>query len=144
MKNLLFKVWFYFMGKKEELFNERVAKKDHAFLGDKEVKIRKLTPALWKELMSVVDQLPGLILHTLMIPRDGNFNKTLLMVVHELMDDIIKIVSVLSGLDEKYLQENAGFDEIVKYLTLTFQKNDFSSVIKNVKSLLPKPEKANE
>ncbi|MGM0807518.1 MAG: hypothetical protein ACQET8_22695 [Bacillota bacterium] len=141
MKKLFIKVWLYFVTNKEEKSIQRVAKKDHAFLGDKQVKIRKLTPALWKELVSVVDQLPGLIVHTIVMQKD---NQTLVYFLNELIDDVIKIVSVLSDLEEDYLHKNAGFDELVSYLTLTFQKNDFSSVIKNVKSLLPKQEKVSK
>lgn len=107
-------------------------------LGDKTVQIPKLTPVKWKDLFEVVDSLPHLFITVLSTSGQDNFAQTLVAAAKLAMDEVAKIVAVLSGLDEDYILENVGTDEIVEFLIAVVEKNRLQSVAKNLKSLLPK------
>jgi hypothetical protein len=110
-------------------------------LGEKRVKIEKLTIAKWRELFEVVDKLPGLIVQVLTAPSD-DFYAYVVTALDLATDEITKIVSVLSGVDSEYLQETVGVDELFEYLAKTVKRNRLEGVVKNVQSLLPKAPKA--
>lgn len=107
-------------------------------LGDKTVQIPKLTPVKWKALFEVVDRLPHLFITVLSTSGQEDFASTLVAAAKLAMDEVAKIVAVLSGLDEDYILENVGTDEIVEFLIAVVEKNRLQSVAKNLKSLLPK------
>nr|MDF9458113.1 hypothetical protein [Bacillus pumilus] len=107
-------------------------------LGDKTVQVPKLTPIKWKELFEVVDRLPHLFFTVLSTNGQDDFVATLVAAINLAMDEVVKIVAVLSGLDKDYVQENVGTDEIVEFLIAVVEKNRLQSVAKNLRSLLPK------
>ncbi|KMJ58076.1 hypothetical protein AB685_14815 [Bacillus sp. LL01] len=106
------------------------------YLGEKRVSINKLTPNRWRTLFETIDTLPGLILQVIAAPQE-NFHAYLISACELAMDEIVKVVAVLSDIDEDYLNEHVGVDELVDYLTRTFKRNNLGETIKNVKSLLP-------
>lgn len=105
-------------------------------LGEKRVRIEKLTIAKWRQLFEVVDKLPGLIVQILTAPKD-DFYAYVITALDIAFEEISLIVSVLSGLDVDYLNENVGVDELFEYLAKTVKKNRLEDVVKNAKSLLP-------
>jgi hypothetical protein len=105
-------------------------------LGEKRVKINKLTPEKWRELFEVVDKLPGIIVQIITAPQD-DFYAYVINGVDIALDELIRITAILSGVDEAYIHTNAGVDEIFEYLARTVKKNRLDSVVKNAKSLLP-------
>lgn len=107
-------------------------------LGDKTVQVPKLTPVKWKALFEVVDHLPHLFITVLSTSGQEDFASTLVAAAKLAMDEVAKIVAVLSGLDEDYILENVGTDEIIDFLIAVVEKNRLQSVAKNLKSLLPK------
>ncbi|MBD3861351.1 hypothetical protein IEE86_16625 [Bacillus sp. 28A-2] len=107
-------------------------------LGDKTVQVPKLTPVKWKALFEVVDRLPHLFITVLSTSGQEDFASTLVAAAQLAMDEVAKIVAVLSGLDEDYILENVGTDEIIDFLIAVVEKNRLQSVAKNLKSLLPK------
>lgn len=107
-------------------------------LGDKTVQVPKLTPVKWKALFEVVDRLPHLFITVLSTSGQEDFASTLVAAAKLAMDEVAKIVAVLSGLDEDHILENVGTDEIVDFLIAVVEKNRLQSVAKNLKSLLPK------
>lgn len=109
-------------------------------LGEKRVKIEKLTIAKWRELFEVVDKLPGLIVQVLTASSE-DFYAYVVTALDLAADEISQIVSVLSGVEAEYLQESVGVDELVEYLAKTVKRNRLDSVVKNVQSLLPKAKK---
>lgn len=106
-------------------------------LGEKRVKINKLTPNKWRELFEVVDKLPGIIVQIITAPQD-DFYAYVINGVDIAMDELIRIVAILAEVDEEYIRANVGVDEIFEYLARTVKKNRLDSVVKNAKSLLPK------
>jgi hypothetical protein len=112
-------------------------RKDSVELAGKRVQIKKLTYVTWKELFETIDTLPGIIVNVILAPKE-NFYETVLVAFDFALDEVYRVVAILSGLEETYLKENAGINEVAEYLVLTAKKNDFNNVIKNAKSLLPK------
>jgi hypothetical protein len=106
-------------------------------LGDKRVQIKKLTPALYKELFGSIDRLPGLVVSVMFAPKE-QYYEYVLVACSEAVAEVEQVVSILSGLDVEYIHNNVGVNELIDYIVQTAKKNDFTSVIKNVKSLLPK------
>jgi hypothetical protein len=107
------------------------------YLGEKRVKIEKLTIVKWRELFGTVDKLPGLIVQVLSAPQ-SDFYAYVITALDIAFDEIAQVVSVISGVDAEYLTENVGVDEIFEYLTRTVKRNRLDDIAKNVKSLLPK------
>lgn len=106
-------------------------------LGDKRVKINKLTPNKWRDLFGTVDKLPGIIVQIITAPQE-DFYAYVINGLDIALDEIISIVSVLAEIDEEYVRNNVGVDELFEYLARTVKKNRLDQVVKNVKSLLPK------
>lgn len=107
------------------------------YLGEKRVEVRKLTPKVWKEVFGRLDKLPGVIMQVMLAPKE-DFYGYVISACDLAIDEVVELVSVLSGLDKKYISEKVGLDEIVMYLVKTIKKNNLNDVIKNVKSLLLK------
>jgi hypothetical protein len=105
-------------------------------LGEKRVKIEKLTIVKWRQLFSTVDKLPGLIVQVLSAPAD-DFYSYVITALDIAFDEIAEIVAVLSGVDAEYITEHVGVDELFEYLARTVKRNRLDDVVKNVKSLLP-------
>jgi hypothetical protein len=105
-------------------------------LGDKRVRIEKLTIVKWRQLFSTVDKLPGLIVQVLSAPAD-DFYSYVITALDIAFDEIAEIVAVLSGVDVEYITEHVGVDELFEYLSRTVKRNRLDDVVKNVKSLLP-------
>jgi hypothetical protein len=53
------------------------------------------------------------------------------------LDDIIAVVSSISGVDAEYLESDVQLSEIIEYVTRTAHYNDLERAVKNVLSLLP-------
>lgn len=111
-------------------------REDEVMLGEKKVKIEKITPKKWKELFGVIDTLPSLIIKVLTAPQE-NFVAYLLSAIEIGLDEIIEVVSVLTGIDRDYLHDKVGVDEIIEYFARMAEYNNLERVLKNVKSLLP-------
>jgi ethanolamine utilization protein EutA (predicted chaperonin) len=109
------------------------------FLGEKRVKIEKLTIVKWRQLFDTVDKLPGLIVQVLSAPQE-DFYTYIITALDLAFDEITQVVSVLSGVDAEYLTNNVGVDELFEYLTKTVKRNRLGDVVKNATSLLPKKE----
>ncbi|MCU9614076.1 hypothetical protein OEV98_10945 [Caldibacillus lycopersici] len=120
---------------KNAMSNENIA-----YLGDKKVEIKKLTPVLWKKLFATIDRLPGLVVQVLLAPKE-DFYSYIVSASELAMKEVVQVVAVLSDIDEEYIDNHVGLDELVDYLVKTVKKNNFKGIVKNVKSLLPEVQK---
>jgi hypothetical protein len=131
---------FFFIGGEKMLTNplrKHFADKEHdLFLGDKKVRAPKLTPKKWKELFQVVENLPNLIIKVAMAPRE-DFAAYVLSALDIAIDEMLDIAAILTEIDRQYLHEEATVPQIIEFFTKTVEKNDLTSAVKNVKSLLP-------
>mgnify|MGYP001187777226 FL=1 len=111
---------------------------DSVMLGDKPAKVGKLTPAKFRKLNEVTNVIPLLAMHIFTAMKSEDPATYMLAVVNEFMSEVVKVVAVLSEIDEKYIDENASLTQITNYLVEMIKHNDFSTALKNVKSLLSK------
>jgi hypothetical protein len=104
-------------------------------MGNKKVRIEKITFEKWVLLREVLDIIPGLVMQV-WLSRGEHFYKSVYAAIDVAFEEIIQVISVLSGIDEEYLKKNAGIDEVFNYFVKTAHKNDFFKIIKNGQSLL--------
>lgn len=114
---------------------ERLLAADECTLGGKRVRIAKLTPKKWKELVRTADRIPILLLHVATTSKEDMLT-AIVAATEFATDEIVAATSILSGIDEEYLAENAGVDEIIDYFVRVLEYNNLEKVVKNVKRLL--------
>jgi hypothetical protein len=118
-------------------FQQKASREDEVFIGDQRVKIPKLTPAKWRDLFAAIENLPNLILNVLASPAEDR-KAYILVAVDESLEEICKVVALMADLDEQYVYDNAGLDEIVEFIAKTAKRNRLGDMAKNAKSLLGK------
>lgn len=101
----------------------------------KTVKIRKITVGQWKELFEVVHSLPQLIISIYLAKPDERLGY-LMVTMGEALGDITRIVSTLTGIDEKWIVDNASADQLLSFLVETAELNNFGELLKNAQSVL--------
>lgn len=109
--------------------------KNFVTLGKKKAEIRKLTPADWKLVFGSFDKLPSLIVTIMQAPKEQQ-SVYLVEGIDLALDEVIEITSKLTGIEEDYLTNQVGLDELVEYFALTIKKNRLDTLPKNLKSLL--------
>lgn len=117
-------------------FKNKLLPENEMYLGEKRVKIEKLTIVKWRELFGTVDKLPGLIVQVLSAPSE-DFYAYIISALDLAFDEIAEIVALLTGLETEFIQKNVGLDELFEYLARTVKRNRLDEMVKNVKSLLP-------
>lgn len=105
------------------------------YIGDKPVRVRKITIKQWKELFGTIEALPALIIDVIMAPEAERV-AYFVVALERSFDEIVSIVSVLTDLDADYIENNASLDEIIEYFTQVAKVNDFDSIVKNIKGVL--------
>ncbi|KIL46931.1 hypothetical protein KP77_25000 [Jeotgalibacillus alimentarius] len=121
----------------KEWMQQRANGDNFVLLGDKKAEVKKISPDLFKKLTQSIDVLPNLLIQVFTANQDDRVT-TGLLAAEVGLDEVVRIVSLLSDIDEDYLHKKAGVSELVRYLMLTYKRNDFEAVLKNVKSLLHK------
>lgn len=101
----------------------------------KSAPIRKITIAQWQELFGVINSLPQLLMSVLTAPPAQRAGY-LIVALSESIDDITRVVAVLTGFDEEWIKENASGDELVAFFTETAKINNFGELIKNAQGVL--------
>lgn len=125
----------------KNLIKKALRRQDVAKLGEKTVKIEKVTPRQFKELFGLIGSIPNLLIHVMRAPED-EYETYLISALEVGLDDFISVVSFLTGIEEEYLLDNAGLDEVTDYLARMVAHNNLAQTLKNVKSLLPKSTRA--
>jgi hypothetical protein len=123
------------------LFNKlklNLLNENQMYLHEKKVEIPKLTPERWKKLFEKVDMLPGIIVQVLLAPKK-DFYSTVLTAIDLMIDELVEVVAILTEIDAEYIKKNVGIDELIEFLTKTVRKNKLAGMVKNLQSLLPKP-----
>ncbi|QHZ49942.1 hypothetical protein [Paenibacillus larvae] len=121
-----------------ELIKKAMRRTDVVKLGKHQVKIAKITPKKWRSLVESIQVLPQLIANVAFAPPD-DFAVYALQASEVALDDLLLTVSILSGIDVKELENEAGIDEIVDYIVHVYEHNNIDDLVKNVKRLLPMP-----
>lgn len=105
-------------------------------LGDKSVKIPKLTPAKYKALFERIETLPQIIASILSARNSGHLVNTAVVGVGIALDEIIAVVAELAEVDAEYIANNADLNEITTFVRLTLEKNDLQQTLKNCQAVL--------
>lgn len=112
-----------------------MARSNTVKIGGKTVEVRKITIAQWRELFGVVYSLPQLIIGVLGTNPDERA-AYLVVALEQSLEEISHIVSVLTGIDSEWIENNASLDELVAYFAAAAKVNNFSDLLKNVQSVL--------
>jgi hypothetical protein len=125
-----------------EIFKRKKAKEvmqrvDTLKLGEKTVRIKKITPREYKEIFAVIGSIPNLVYNVANAP-EGQYQTYLLTALDVGLDDFINVVSSLTGIEAEYLHDEVGLYDLTEYLAQMVAFNDLDKTLKNVMSLLPK------
>lgn len=104
-------------------------------IGGKNVPVSKITITKWRELFESVETLPQLLISVVAAPEDQR-SAYLVLVLEKALNDVIRVTAVLTGLDEKFIEENAALDELVLFFVETLRVNNFGDLLKSVQTLL--------
>jgi hypothetical protein len=119
----------------KEKISQLLSNENYVRMGSKRVRVEKITYEKWVILREVVDKIPGLVIQ-IWLSRGEHFYQTVYAAIDVAFEEIIKVISILSDIDEEYLKKNAGIDDVFNYFVKTAKKNDFFNIIKNGQSLL--------
>ena len=108
---------------------------DSVYLGDKIIRVRKITFEVLEQITEVLERIPYLLIK-LATSQDEEFHQYLVGAMSIASDEIVKVVAILSGLEADYIKKEVGVNEIFDYLRKVMDKNDLSKTVKNVISLL--------
>ncbi|MCY9532980.1 hypothetical protein M5X06_12940 [Paenibacillus alvei] len=104
-------------------------------IGDKTVHPRRIAIAKWRELFDSIQLIPQLLMSVITAaPQDraGYF----VVALRESFDDIVRVTSILTGIDEEYIEENASIDQLIAFYKATADANNFGELLKNGRSVL--------
>lgn len=113
----------------------RIMRSDTVKIGGKSVKIRKITVAQWRELFTVIETLPQVLL-TIITAAPAERLPYLVVAIEKSISDVVNVVSVLTELDADWIENNASVDELVTFFVETARVNNFGEMLKNVRGVL--------
>jgi hypothetical protein len=117
---------------KSRLFN----KDDHVYFGDTKVEIPKLTVAKWKALFETIETLPSLIVNILAAKGSKDFTATAVVASSLALDEIVKMVSAVTGLDVEFIENNADHNDLFDFIVKIAKKNDLGEAAKKFQNAL--------
>lgn len=116
-------------------FRANPMRKGSLKIGDKNVVVRKITVAMWRELFDSVQAMPQLLVTVMGAPAEDR-TAYFMVAAREAFDDVVRVTSVLSGIDEEYIEQNASIDELVAFYKAVAERNNFAELLKNAKGVL--------
>src|SRR5690606_24157225 len=115
---------------------------DECMMGEKVVKIPKLTVAKMKEIIRVTENLPGMIIQILLAPRE-DLHAYVVAAFDLASHEIVMAVASFADLDEKYVPGKVSINELIAFVKLALEYNALCQAVQNVNRLLM-PEAATE
>ncbi|MDR9852893.1 hypothetical protein RJP21_04665 [Paenibacillus sp. VCA1] len=112
-----------------------ILRSDTVKIGGKSVKVGKITVAQWRELFTVVETLPQLLITVLTAPPDDRL-PMFVVAIEKSLTDVVNVVSILTGIDSEWIENNAGIDELTTFFVETARVNNFGDLLKNVRGAL--------
>ncbi|WP_314587923.1 hypothetical protein [Paenibacillus terrigena] len=113
----------------------RILRSDTVKIGGKPVKVGKITVAQWRELFTVIETLPQLLITVLTAPPAERL-PYFIVAIEKSLTDVVNVISILTGKDAEWIEENAGIDELVAFFVETARVNNFGDLLKNVRGAL--------
>lgn len=108
-------------------------------VNDQTVHIKKMALGRYQELLLAIDNLPEEVAQLDKLSEEAIIGK-LPVIMGKAFPQAIKVLSVATGLDEKYLREEIGLDDAAVLVKAVFEVNDFLAVGKTLRSLFKKKE----
>lgn len=96
---------------------------------------RKITVEQYLLLIDSIQTLPQLVV-SVITANPADRMAYFVVALRESFDDIVRVTSILTGLDEDYVKANAALDELVEYYTAVVKVNNFGELLKNVQGAL--------
>ncbi|MDP4549855.1 hypothetical protein Q9251_03060 [Alkalihalobacillus macyae] len=97
------------------------------YLGEHKVKIKKLTPADWENLMTHCQAVPALIYRALVHIVDSDPLTAYTFAYSSLLqtiNDFIDVINTLTGIDKHELKNNVAADDCGEYIERMIKRND--------------------
>lgn len=114
---------------------EAFLRSDTVKIGGKSVKVGKITVAQWRELFTVIETLPQLLI-TVLTSAPADRLPMFIVAIEKSLSDVVNVVSILTGLDAEWIEKNAGVDELTEFFVETARVNNFGDLLKNVRGAL--------
>jgi len=114
------------------LFNKS---NDTVVLGEKSVKVPKLTPEKYKALFERIETLPSIIVNVMSARKSDDFAATAIVGAGLALDEAVNIVAVLADVDRDYVSKHADLNEISEFIRATLEKNDLQRALKNFRAV---------
>ncbi|MCU6709357.1 hypothetical protein M6D81_11625 [Paenibacillus sp. J5C_2022] len=109
---------------------------DYVQLGEKSVKVPKLTPEKYKALFERIETLPQIIVSVLSAKQSDDFVATAIVGANMALDEAVNIVAVLADVEPEYVEKHADLNEISEFIRATIEKNDLQRALKNFRAVL--------
>ncbi|MCG7407691.1 hypothetical protein MH117_09670 [Paenibacillus sp. ACRRX] len=110
---------------------------DTVRIGERNVRVRKITIEKWEELFNSIQILPQMIISVISAPAADRIG-FLVVALRETFDEVVRITALLTDLDEEYIRKNGALDELVEFYAATVKVNNFGELLKNGQSVLGK------
>lgn len=117
-----------------KMFN--LGRKDVVMLGNKRVRVPKLTRSRLKKLTDHIGSIGDYLVKLFLTP-DKDRAVFIVAAADVSIDEIYELTSILSDLPIEYLDDHAVFSECTEFLKLTWEKNDMNEALKNLGGLIP-------
>ncbi|WP_449600299.1 hypothetical protein [Paenibacillus sp. Marseille-Q9583] len=104
-------------------------------LGDRAVRVRKVTIDGWIQLTGVINTLPELVMGVMSAPA-GSRTAYLFAILEHALEDIVQVVSILTEFEPEWIKANVAPDELMAYFTAVARVNNFGGLLKNVQGAL--------
>lgn len=104
--------------------------------GGEEIEVPKLTIEKWKLLITQIETLPSLIVNVLSAKDQTDFAVTVTAAAELAIDEVVRIVSVLTGKDPEWIEANVDLKEMIGFISATAKKNDLVEAAKKCRAAL--------
>lgn len=109
---------------------------DYVLFGEKKVDIPKLTIEKWELLIENLETLPQMILNILASKNEDNFTAKLVIGTSIALGEVVKLVAVITGLEEDFVRKNADHNSLYDFVKKTIKKNDLNAAIKKFQAVI--------
>lgn len=119
-------------------FKRGKADEDCVYFGEERVEIPKLTVGKWQLLFENIETLPQLLLNILSARGSDNFTAVLMVGLSVALEEVVSLTSVITGLSEDFIRDNADHNDLIDFIVKTIKKNNLNEAAKKFQAVLSK------
>lgn len=109
---------------------------DHVLFGETKVEVPKLTIEKWELLIENLETLPQIIVNVLSAKQEDNFTAKLVVGTSLALSEVVKLVAVITGLEEDFVRKNADHHSLYDFIKKTMKKNDLNTALKKFQTAI--------